>query len=199
MSTAVEADLQHLTGGLALRGVIAILFGIAAVFWPGITLLVLLYLVSAFLLIGGIFELVFGISRLGQGGVSVLTRVLLPIIGLLQVGVGVYFLRHPHVAFGTFIALLGFILIIRGVFEVVDGLFEEGPSLYRLVMAIVGLLAVLAGILVLFQPKAAGVAFVWILGIYGLIVGPLLLAAAYETHRLAKETVVIETGHGRRT
>jgi len=197
MTTVVEADMRNLTGGLVLRGIIAILFGIAAVFWPGITLLVLLYLVSAFLLIGGIFELVFGISRLGQGGVSVLTRVLLPIIGILQVGVGVYFLRHPHVTFATFIVLLGFILIVRGVFEVVEGLFEEGPSLYRLVMVVVGLLAALAGILVLFQPKAAGVAFVWILGIYGLIVGPLLLAAAYETHRLSKQPVVIETGRRR--
>jgi len=178
--------------------VIAILFGIAAVFWPGITLLTLLYLFSVFLLIGGIFELVYGIGRLGNGETSVLTRILTPLIGLLQMGVGVYLLRHPHVTFGVFILLIGFTLIVRGVFEVVEGLFEEGPSIYRVVMIIIGLLAVLAGILILFQPKAAGVAFVWILGLYALISGALLLAGAVETHRLGKVLAAADAATAKR-
>ncbi|HSX30322.1 MAG TPA: DUF308 domain-containing protein [Candidatus Saccharimonadales bacterium] len=193
---STDAQLSHLTGGLVLRGVVAILFGIAAVFWPGITLLTLLYLFATFLLIGGVFELVYGIGRLGSAGTSVLTRVLTPLLGLLQMGVGVYLLRHPHVTFATFILLIGFILIIRGVFEVVEGLFEEGPSLYRIVMILVGLLAALAGILILFQPKAAGVAFVWILGLYALITGPMLIAAAVETHKLSRAEV--DAGRSRR-
>ena len=176
--------MSNLTGGLVLRGVAAVLFGIAAVFWPGITLLTLLYLFSAFLLVSGLFGLVIGLTRLGHGGTSVLTRVLTPLLGLAEIAVGVYLLRHPGVTFATFILLIGFILIVRGVFEVVEGLFEEGPSTYRLVMVLVGALAVVAGIVVLFQPKASGVAFVWILGLYAIVVGALMLAAAVETHRL---------------
>jgi len=187
----MESAMSSLTGGLVLRGVVAILFGVAAVFWPGLTLLTLLYLFAAFLLVGGLFSLVYGISRLGQEGVSILTRITTPLLGILEIGVGVYLLRHPHVAFATFILLIGFILIIRGVFEVVEGLFEEGPSIYRTVMIFIGALAVLAGIIVLFQPAAAGVAFVWILGIYALVVGSLLLAAAVEIHRLHKELTPI--------
>lgn len=187
----MDSAMSKLTGGLVLRGVVAIIFGIAAVFWPGITILTILYLFSAFLLIGGVFELVYGISRLGHEGTSVLTRVLTPLLGLLQIGVGVYLLRHPHVTFTTLILLIGFILIIRGVIELVEGLFEEGPSTYRVVMIVIGLLAVLAGILVLTQPRAASVAFVWILGLYGLVVGPLMLAAALETHRLSKSAKVV--------
>ena len=183
----MNSTMSNLTGSLILRGVVAILFGVAAVFWPGLTLITLLYLFAAFLLVGGLFSLVYGISRLGQEGVSVLTRITTPLLGILEIGVGVYLLRHPHVTFTTFILLIGFILIIRGVFEVVEGLFEEGPSIYRTVMIFIGALAVLAGIIVLFQPVAAGVAFVWILGIYALVVGSLLLAAAVETHRLHKE------------
>lgn len=182
----MNSELSNLTGGLVLRGVVAVLFGIAAVFWPGLTILTLLYLFAAFLLVGGVFGLVQGITRLGQGNVSVLTRMLKPLLGVLEIGVGIYLLRHPHVTFTTFILLIGFILIVRGVFEVVEGLFEEGPSLYRVVMILIGLLAVLAGIIVLFQPEASGVAFVWILGIYAIVIGSLELAAAVETHRLSK-------------
>lgn len=178
------STMSNLTGGLVLRGVVAILFGIAAVFWPGLTLVTLLYLFAVFLLVSGLFNLVFGISRLGQEGVSIFTRITMPVLGILEIGVGVYLLRHPHVIFTTFILLIGFILIIRGVIEVVEGLFEEGPSIYRTVMIIIGALAVLAGIVLLFQPAAAGVAFVWILGIYAIVIGALLLAAAVETHRL---------------
>ncbi len=186
----MESEMSNLAGGLALRGVVAVLFGIAAVFWPGITLLTLLYLFSAFLLVGGIFELVYGIGRVVQSGsdTSVLTRVLMPLVGLLQVGVGVYLLRHPQVTFATFILLIGFILIVRGIFEVVESLFEEGPSMYRITMTVVGALAVLAGIVILFQPKTAGVAFVWILGLYALVVGALELASAVEVRRLWRTT-----------
>lgn len=185
----MDRELSNLTGGLALRGVVALLFGIAAVFWPGETLLTLLYLFAAFMLIGGVFELIHGVGRLASPTTSILTRVVAPLVGLVQMVVGVYMLRHPHLTFTTLILLIGFVLIVRGVLEVVEGLFEEGPSMFRLVMIIVGLLAVLAGILVLFQPQSAGVAFVWIVGLYALIVGPLMLATAFETNRLARDAV----------
>jgi hypothetical protein len=184
----MDSEAQNLTGGLVLRGVLAILFGIAAVFWPGLTVVTLLYLFATFLLISGLVGLVMGVVHIGTPGTSVLTKVMVLLLGMLQIGVGVYLLRHPHVTFATFILLIGFSLIVRGVFEVVEGLFEEGPSVYRVIMVIVGLLAVLAGIVVLFQPHVASVAFVWIIGIYALISGPLLIAAAMDTRNVAATT-----------
>jgi uncharacterized membrane protein HdeD (DUF308 family) len=69
-----------------------------------------------------------------------------------------------------------------------EGLFDEGTSMYRVVMVIVGLFAALAGIVVLFQPRAASVAFVWVIGLYALISGPLLIAAAMDTKKMAQIT-----------
>lgn len=108
------------------------------------------------------------------------------LFGILQVGVGIYLLRHPTVSFATLVLLIGFTLIIRGVFDIVSGLFDEGSSMYKAVMIIGGILAGLAGILVLFQPAKAGVAFVWILGVYALIVGPLTIALAMDVNKTAK-------------
>lgn len=183
----MNSDVSNLTGGLVLRGVLAILFGIAAVFWPGITVVTILYLFAAFMLVSGLVELVMGVVHIGTPGTSVLTKILVLLLGLLQVGVGVYLLRHPQVTFATLILLIGFSLIIRGVFEIVEGLFEEGPSMQRVVLIIVGLLAVLAGIVVLFQPRTASVAFVWIIGLYALISGPLLIAAAMDAKKMAAD------------
>jgi len=191
----MDTEMSNLTGGLELRGIIALLFGIAAVFWPGLTIRTLLYLFSTFVLLSGLVGLIHGITRVVKPGVTVLGRVLTLLLGLLQIGVGVYLLRHVHVAFTTLILLIGFTLIVRGLFEVVEGLFEEGPATYRTIMIIVGLLAVLAGIIILFQPAASGVAFVWLLGLYALIVGPLLLSGALETHRMSMGAA--ETGRRR--
>ncbi|HSX45663.1 MAG TPA: DUF308 domain-containing protein [Candidatus Saccharimonadia bacterium] len=182
----METEVGRLTNSLIIRGILGILFGVAAVFWPGITLVTLVYLFSAFVLVGGLAELINGIGGVASAKNSVMTRVLRLLFGALEIGVGVYLLRHVHVAFATLILIIGFTLIVRGVLEVVEGLFEEGPAMYKFLMVCVGLLAVLAGIVVLFQPVASGVAFVWVLGIYSLITGPLFIAGAVEMNNLAK-------------
>ncbi len=49
--------------GLTIRGIAAILFGIAAVFWPHLTLTTLVILFSAWVLIDGIVRIVSGLYR----------------------------------------------------------------------------------------------------------------------------------------
>jgi len=51
---------------LVLGGVATIIFGVAAVFWPGITLLVLLYLFSAYALVSGVVNVSAGIGAAGR-------------------------------------------------------------------------------------------------------------------------------------
>lgn len=182
----MEADRTYNATSIALRGILATLFGIAAVFWPKMTLVTLVYLFSTYILLNGLVDLVSGIGRLANGNISILTRILTLLFGVLEIGVGVYLLRHPTVSFATLILLIGFTLVVRGVFEVIEGLFEEGPSFNRVLLIIVGLIAALAGIITLFQPVASGVAFVWILGLYALISGPLLIAMSFEVNKMTK-------------
>lgn len=52
---------------------------------------------------------------------------------------------------------------------------------------IIGIVTGLAGILMLFQPAASGVAFVWILGLFALITGPLMIAMSLDLRKLVDE------------
>jgi uncharacterized membrane protein HdeD (DUF308 family) len=167
-------------GALALRGVASILFGIAAVFWPGLTLVTLVYLFGAYVLASGIVNLVIGLTNLSGGAGTFWGRILLLLLGLGEIAVGVYLLRHPTVTFATLILIIGLVLIVRGLFDIFAGIFGEGGATYRTVMVLGGAIAGLAGIVLLFQPAASGVAFVWILGLYALVTGPLLVAMAIE-------------------
>lgn len=177
MATTVKNDLW---GPLALRGVLAILFGVAAVFWPGLTLVTLVYLFSGFILATGLLTLVMGLTSAYDEGNSLLGRVLTVVLGVIEIGVGVYLLRHTDVSFQTLILLIGLTFVVRGIIDVAGSLFDEGTASHKTFMIIGGILSVLAGIIILMQPVAGGVAFVWILGLYALITGPLLIALALD-------------------
>lgn len=171
---------KDLWGVLALRGIVAILFGLAAVFWPALTLVTLVYLVSAFLLASGVVGLVVGIINIGNGKVSFLARILAILVTILEIGVGVYLLRHPEVAFATFVLIVGLVLIARGIVDVFSAIFEEDAATSKTILVITGILSVIVGVILLMQPVSAGVTFVWILGLYALITGPMLLALSYD-------------------
>lgn len=175
-----ESTLKNMWGALALRGMAAILFGIAAVFWPGLTLVTLVYLFGAYVLASGLVNLVIGLTNMGGDSDTFWGRILLLLLGLGELAVGVYLLRHPLVTFATLILIIGLVLIVRGLFELFAGIFGQGGGTYRTVMVIGGVISALAGVILLFQPASAGVAFVWILGLYALITGPLLVALAFE-------------------
>lgn len=167
---------------LTVRGVLAILFGIAAIFWPGLTILTLLYLFAAYILVSGIVNMIHGVS----GIVHRSSWFLVLLLGLIELGVGVYLFRHPAIAFTTLILLIGFVLIARGVFEAVAAFADDSTETNRTLSVVMGVLAILVGIIMLFQPASAGVAFVWILGLYALITGPILVALSLELKKLAE-------------
>ena len=158
---------------LTLRGILAILFGIACVFWPGLSLLTFVYLFGAYILVAGLIAVFQGVVAIGHHKIWILTLLL----GILEIGVGVYLLRHPGVSFAVLILLVAFSFIVYGVFEVIGSLVDERASGAARTLAIItGVLGVIAGILMFFQPAASGVAFVWIVGLFALISGPIWIA-----------------------
>ncbi len=176
----MERTLNDAWGGLAFRGMLAVVFGIAAVFWPGLTLETLVYLFGGFILASGLLGLVWALANVYNPASSVLSRVLSIGLGVGEIAVGVYLLRHPEVSFNTLILLIAFALIVRGVIDFAAGLFEEGGAMHRTVMLIGGLIAAVVGVVLLFQDEVDGVAFVWILGLYALVTGPLMIALALD-------------------
>src|ERR687893_419471 len=104
---------------LALRGLVAIVFGLLAFVWPGITLTVLILLFGAYMLVDGVFAIV-GAKRLRReiegewalilgGALSVLFGVLLAVIpapaGILSL---VWLIGAYAVAFGVLLLILAF-------------------------------------------------------------------------------------------
>jgi uncharacterized membrane protein HdeD (DUF308 family) len=167
---------------LMVRGIAGILFGITAVFWPGLTLVTLVYIFSIYILISGIVGVITGVGHLVKGRNWFLGLIL----GFAELAVGIYLVRHPGVTFATLILIMGLILVARGVFEVVLGFTEDNLATHKLMVIIGGVLSALVGVIILMQPAAGGVAFVWVLGLYALITGPILVALALDVKKLGE-------------
>jgi uncharacterized membrane protein HdeD (DUF308 family) len=101
---------------LLLRGVAAIVFGVAAFAWPGLTLAFLVLIFGAYVLVDGVFLLIAVIG----GWQQTQDRWLLLLEGLLGVGVGVLTFHAPAI---TAIVLLFYIAVwslATGVIEIVQ-------------------------------------------------------------------------------
>ncbi len=164
---------------LVLGGVATIIFGVAAVFWPGLSLATLLYLFSAYVLISGVVNVLAGVGNVGR----VDTWFLSTALGAFEIGVGVYLLRHIDVSFSTFVLLIGFTLIARGVVEAVGAYFGKAKAKMQTLAYVNALAALAAGIVILFANESAGITFVWLLGLYALVVGTLNIAELSESGR----------------
>ncbi len=160
---------------LVLQGLVAIMFGILAVFWPGLTTLALVYLFAAFLLVDGMIVLVWGLSKIRYFGVSMLVT----LFGVIELGIGLYLLRRPEVALETLIWALGLVLIFRGLFSffhLVHTFIGKRSTAVKSMHALLSLLGVAVGVFILFQPVASGLAFVWAIGLYSLVAGAVMIA-----------------------
>jgi uncharacterized membrane protein HdeD (DUF308 family) len=173
MAEARSLDSQ--LDGLTLRGVLLILFGFAAIFWPGLTIVTFVYIFSAFILVSGIMSMVTSLVDMSKDPYWFLNL----IAGLLELGIGVYLLRHINVGLATFILLIGLVLVVRGVVEFVRAISQRDSSNHRILMGLVGIITALAGLIVLREPVSGGIAFVWVVGLYALITGPMLIALAH--------------------
>lgn len=157
-----------------IRGLAAVFFGLAVVFWPQLGVQGIVYLFSAYVLVVGVVNVWAGVSDADHSDQWWLRFV----TGLVELGFGIYLVRNVNVTMDKLILLVGFLLLIRGVLELVDG-FLERVAEQRWVAVVVGVLGVVAGIVILFQSTLA---FVWLLGLYALIVGAMLLSRASKAH-----------------
>ena len=165
---------------LLLRGLALLLVGFFALAWPGLTLYGFVFGFAVYILVVGVLNLITTLGSLGRLPLWFLSIVL----AALEIGVGVYALRHLAMAAATLILLLGLVLVVRGILEVISAYGDGYEARHRSLMAIVGILSLVAGILVWAYPGTGALAFTWVVGLYGLVVGSFLIAVSIEAKSL---------------
>lgn len=162
----------------AVRGVLAIIFGLLAMIWPGSAMLVLVLLFGAFALLDGIFAVAVGIAS--HGYFERWWAVLLE--GLSGIVIGILTFFWPTM---TALALLYFIAawaIITGILEIVAAIKFRRVIPGEWAMILNGLLSFILGALLFISPAAGVLGLVWLIGIYAIVAGVTEMIFAFRLH-----------------
>jgi uncharacterized membrane protein HdeD (DUF308 family) len=167
---------------LALQGLCALVFGILALLWPGITLLGLVVLFAAYALIAGAAAVV--------GAVNNRKREeywwLLLLLGLVSMAAGVIAVLHPDLTALVLVLLMGANALVSGVLQIVIAIQLRKVIEGEWLMVAAGSVSIAFGFLVFLYPGAGALAMVWLISFYAVLTGILLLAVAFRVKGLAK-------------
>jgi uncharacterized membrane protein HdeD (DUF308 family) len=113
--TAIAAALRNTEfpgwGWLLAEGILGVLVGVVALVWPGITALAFLYLLAAWAILTGIFELVAPLAFPMSGGRAVLTA----LAGVISIIFGILIAAQPSSGLLAVVWLIGVYAIVFGI------------------------------------------------------------------------------------
>ena len=167
---------------IVLRGVCAVLFGVAAFAWPGLTLAVLVMVYGAYALIDGVFAVVAAVMARQPGRFP--WGLLLA--GLGAIGVGVVTIAMPGLTALALLYLIAAWAIIRGVFEVIAAIHLRREIDHEWLMAASGALSILLGLFLVISPGAGAIALLWAIGGIAIVVGLLMIGLGFRLKGLGE-------------
>jgi uncharacterized membrane protein HdeD (DUF308 family) len=161
---------------VVLRGVFAILFGLSAFVWPGITLAVLVLLYGAYALLDGVFAVVW--SLVGRHPGAFPWGVLLA--GLAGIAIGVVTFLWPGITALALLYVIAVWAIVRGIFEIVAAIALRREIENEWLLGLGGLLSVILGLFLIAAPGAGALAVLWWIGIVAIVLGVLEIALGFR-------------------
>jgi uncharacterized membrane protein HdeD (DUF308 family) len=166
----------------ALRGIIAILFGAVTLYWPQLTLLVLVSLFAGYAIFSGIVSVAGAIRNHTHDD----HWWLFLIIGLVGIGAGAITIIHPAITAVVLVMLIGANALVTGVLDVVTAVRLRREIHGEWLLALSGMAAIVFGILTFLYPVAGALALVGMISVYAFVTGALLIAAAFRLRSISK-------------
>ncbi|HXW51675.1 MAG TPA: DUF308 domain-containing protein [Candidatus Acidoferrales bacterium] len=164
----------------ALRGALAILFGILAFVWPVATAYAFVIIIAAFAFIEGIFAFV---AAFGWG-LPGAQRFLLVLMGLFGLAVGVCAVFYPTVLALTLVLLVAWWAIVTGVIQLVVSIEMRKSIPNDWLFVLSGIISVAFGVLLIWRPYAGVLTLAYLFGFYALLYGIMLLGLSFRLRSL---------------
>jgi len=165
-----------------VRGILGIVFGLAAFAWPGITLLVLVVMFGAYCIADGIVALL-SIGKADEQGGS-WGRMLF--VGIISIAVGVGAFIWPGITTAAFLIIIAAWAIVRGIFEIVAAIQLRKVIENEWLLGLAGVVAILFGVALIVRPGAGALALIWLIATFALIHGVLLVVLAFKLRGLGR-------------
>jgi uncharacterized membrane protein HdeD (DUF308 family) len=176
-----------------MEGVLAIVFGLLLLVWPGPTTGVVIVLVGLFALLTGIVGVFAAIGAAGNDqpwGWKLATA-------LLGIVVGLAIMRWPGATAVAILYLIAFWLILGGIVGIVESFAAHRTIAHAWLLLLSSVVAILFGIAMFAWPKVGLTLVVSLIGLYAIVQGIILCALAFQV-RKAPERLLgeVDSGHG---
>ncbi len=169
---------------IALRGVVAIIFGILVFLQPGISLQALLILLAAYLLVDGIGAI---ITAFRSHDTNPRWWVVL-LEGIVSIIAGIIAFLWPGLTAFTIVYVVAAWAIITGVFEIWAAIRLRAEISNEWLLALSGVLSLIFGILLVVYPGAGILTLLWLIGSYAILFGIVMLVLAFRLRNMSTTT-----------
>jgi uncharacterized membrane protein HdeD (DUF308 family) len=151
---------------LVLRGLVGIVFGVAAIAWPGLTLIVLVTLFGIYAIVDGAVAVLSVVSHSERGR---WWAVLLE--GVMGIGAGLAALVIPGITAVVLVTLIGAWAVLTGVMEVIAAFRLRREMEDEWLLGLAGILSLVFGLVIVVFPGAGALALVTLIGAYAIVFG----------------------------
>lgn len=174
--------LQQARQELLLIGISLILFGLLALFVPGITLTLFAQIIAGLVTLWGIVNIIGSVRRRTHDLwlLGVVTGGLICLIGILGIS-------FPFIIVGTLSALIGVIILLWGLTNIAFSKIFPTGSRGRIRWLASGMISVGVALTLLFFPIGSAQVVVWIIGGYSLVMGISLIGNAWDISKIDQQ------------
>ena len=165
---------------LALRGLFAILFGLAAFAMPGITLAVVILLFGAYAIVDGTFAIVAGLraAERHERWWALLLE------GIVDIAAGMVAFAWPALTALLLLYLVSVWAVVTGLLEIAAAIRIRQAIKGEWLLAINGVVSVLLGVFLVVVPGGGILVLIYWIGGYAIFFGILLLGLAFRLRGL---------------
>ncbi|HSH03593.1 MAG TPA: HdeD family acid-resistance protein [Anaerolineae bacterium] len=161
---------------VALRGVLAIIFGVLAFAWPNITVGVLVLLFGVYAFIDGVSALIAGVT---DRATNRRWWVLL-LEGFAGIFAGVAAFLWTGITAITLFYVIAAWAVVTGVMEIMAAVSLREKIDNEWALGLSGIASIIFGGLLMFAPATGALALVWVIGAYAILFGSLMLYLSYR-------------------
>lgn len=161
---------------LLIRGIAAVLFGIAILIAPSIALTMLVLLWGAYAVVDGIFAVVMGI----QGQPAYANRWLTILEGVVSIAAGVIAFIWPGITAMALLYVIAAWAVITGILEVIAAIQLRKEITGEFWLGLSGVLSVVFGVLLFVYPSAGILSILWLLAIYLIVFGGSMIFLSFR-------------------
>ena len=171
-----EDELIHAAWWVfVLQGLLGIIFGLIAVFFPGFVLGVLAFFLGAIIIIYSVSVIIQGFVGNDKGT----TKILMIILGIIGIIIGILALMNIEVLGVTIAILLALWAFITGFSHLWLAFTATEYKYYRILLLLSGIIFIILGFFLVMTPLMATAALIWVLGIFGVAFGVVLIILGF--------------------